>query len=150
MRTLSRTGVLVIVMAAAGCAGLRVGPRGIVQAYAALSDDEIRAAIALPAPEEKSVAVHRGLWDNFDGGWRSASPRRYESALSVSRGSDGALRILLSASCEEQDRDSGPVRTECRHKISRWNGHAFVAEKNELVYAKDIRADVKLSMEDVP
>lgn len=276
MRILSRTGVPVTVpltivaaaLVAAGCGGLRVGPRGIVQAYPAISDDQIRAAIGLPAAEQKSIAVHRGLWGNFDGdeyrdlavlveaidktdragdsaarlyileatdtelgataevrcgywrgervvakrerhvgptlqaidvdgdgvdeilcrydecgvatgasyvhariygctgdrlrtvwdelvdvrdsGWRCESPLRYVSALTFSRGEDGAMRVFVSSSREQQNRDSRPARIECRHKILKWNGHGFVAEKNELVYAKDIRPDVKLSMEDVP
>jgi len=272
MRTLSRTGVLAIVIAGAGCAASLVAPKGMVQAYPAVSDDQIRAAIALPASEVRSVAVHRGLWGNFDGderrdlavlvevvdkmdaatdratgraaklfileatdgalgaiaearcgywrgerivaerekragptleavdvegdgvdeilcrydecgaetgassvhariyrctgeglltlwdevvhvrddGSRPEAPRRYRSALTFSRGSDGALRIFVSSSCEEQGRDSGPVRIECRHKIFRWNGHAFVADRNDLVYSKHISPDVKLSMEDAP
>jgi hypothetical protein len=94
------------------------------------------------------------LWDELvhvrEGGRRPGAPHGYSSALTFSRGSDGALRIFVSSSREEHSPGPGPVRIECRHKIFRWNGHAFVAEKNELVYAKDIHPDVKLSMEDVP
>ena len=148
MRILSRTGVPVtmpatilgVTLVCAGCAGLRVGPRGIVQAYPALSDDQIRAAIALPESEEQSVAVHRGPWGNFDGDEYRDLGLLVEVIDKTDRAGDSAARLYILEATD----------AECRHKKFRWNRHAFVAEKDELVYAKDIRADVKLSMEDVP
>ena len=143
MRRLTRTGVTVTMLAAmvaaAGCGGLRVGPRGIVQAYPAISDDQIRAAIALPSSEEKSVAVHRGLWGNFDGDEHRHLALVVEVIEKTGRATGRAAKPYVLETTADGLGATGEVR-----------GHAFVAAKDELVYAKDMRPGVRLSMGDAP